>query len=48
MDRIFESECLHCGGRVTGNGTSRPWRHDVAPQGEDKHQAHATGTLREI
>lgn len=42
----FEGTCGKCGGRVTGNGTDRPWRHDKAPA--DKHHAQLTGTLIQI
>lgn len=42
----LEGTCWKCGGRVTGNGASKPWRHDKAPA--DKHQAHPTGTLTQI
>lgn len=42
----FEGTCWRCQGRLTGNGTDRPWRHDVGPA--DRHQAMPTGTLRQI
>jgi len=44
--RVFESQCMHCRERITGNGGSRPWRHDKAPAG--KHYAAPVGTLTQI
>lgn len=48
MDRTFESKCGHCKGRITGNGGTKPWRHDVAPAKSDKHHAYPTGTMVQL
>lgn len=42
----FEATCT-CGGRITGNGVSRPWRHDIKPA-DRRHYAMPTDVLRQI